>query len=148
MTPDVEAAILKLVTLGMWPDRAAEATGVNKSSMRWHKRRNQEFATAIKKAEAKAEAGYLSRILRHTEKQWTACAWILERRWPERWAKREAVGPTTEDELERQRRLRAEDEYRSSIALLRQNGDLPPEAESSAPAASSVNAPVIPPDQP
>ena len=32
---------------------------------------------------------FLGRIIGHTEKQWTAAAWILERRWPERWAKRE-----------------------------------------------------------
>ena len=34
----------------------------------------------------------------HTDKQWTACAWILERRWPERWAKREIKEPPTKDD--------------------------------------------------
>jgi len=45
----------------------------------------------VKEAMAAAEEGYLSRILMHSEKQWTAAAWILERRWPERWRKREEV---------------------------------------------------------
>lgn len=44
---------------------------------------------SIKEAESAAEQGFLGRILKHTEKQWTAAAWILERRFPERWRKQE-----------------------------------------------------------
>jgi hypothetical protein len=28
-------------------------------------------------------------MFRHMETQWTACAWMLERRWAERWRKRD-----------------------------------------------------------
>lgn len=93
MTDEVCEAILRTVRLGLHAERAAQAHGVNVGTYRAHKRRHSEFASALKKAEAEAEQSYLSRILLHTEKQWTACAWLLERRWPERWAKREPDAP-------------------------------------------------------
>jgi hypothetical protein len=89
MTPDQIEAILRAVRLGLNPDRAAQASGITPSTLRAHRRRHPEFATAIKEAESMAEQGFLARIIKHTDKQWTAAAWILERRWPERWAKRE-----------------------------------------------------------
>ena len=60
-------------------------------TMRSFKDSDAEFRTALEKAEATAEAGFMAKILRHTEKQWTAAAWMLERRWPDRWAKREVI---------------------------------------------------------
>lgn len=98
MTPDKIEAILRAVRVGLHPERAAEAAGVPAAAMRMHKKRNPEFVTQIKEAMAKAEESYLGRILLHTEKQWTACAWILERRWPERWAKREVQPPPNRDD--------------------------------------------------
>lgn len=59
--------------------------------MRNHRRRNPDFATAIKEAEANAERLFLSRILKHSEKQWTAAAWLAERRFPERWKRHDTV---------------------------------------------------------
>jgi hypothetical protein len=59
--------------------------------MRKHKQRHPDFVTALEKAEATAESAFMAKILRHTEKQWTAAAWMLERRWPDRWAKREVI---------------------------------------------------------
>lgn len=91
MTDEVIAKILRTVALGIWPDRAAQMHGITTSAMRQHKKRNPEFVTALEKAEAEAESGIHGKILRHMDKQWTACAWMLERRWPERWAKREYV---------------------------------------------------------
>lgn len=98
MTDEAIEAILRTIRLGLHPDRAAAAHGITSSTMRHHRRRHPEFATAIKEAEASAERGFLSRLLQHTEKQWTACAWMLERRWPERWAKREHVEVSTKGE--------------------------------------------------
>lgn len=89
MTDEKIEAILKTVRLGLHPDRAAQAHGVAPETLRSHRKRHPQFATAIKEAEAAAEQGFLGRILRHTENQWTAAAWMLERRWPDRWAKRE-----------------------------------------------------------
>ena len=85
MTPDKVQAILKAVSLGVWPDRAAEMAGVSPSTMRAMRKRDPEFATALKRAEATAESGIHGKILRHMDKHWQACAWMLERRWPKRW---------------------------------------------------------------
>lgn len=89
MTEEVIVAILKTVKLGLHPERAAESHSISSSTLAMHKRRNPDFVRRIKEAESGAERGFLGRIIGHTEKQWTAAAWILERRWPERWAKRE-----------------------------------------------------------
>jgi hypothetical protein len=106
MTPEVEEKIIRTVALGMYPDRAAEAHGINKATMRAHKKRNPDFATALKEAEATAESGALSAILLHFPRQWTAAAWLLERRWPERWAKRE-LPPTDAETRDLVMRLRS-----------------------------------------
>jgi transposase len=98
MTDENIAAILRTVALGVWPDRAAQMHGVSADAMRMHKMRHPEFVTSLEKAEAQAESGFLGKILRHTEKQWTAAAWMLERRWPDRWAKRELVQEQTDNE--------------------------------------------------
>ena len=90
MTDENIAAILRTVALGVWPDRAAQMHGVNASTMRSFKEANEDFRTALEKADAQAESGFLGKILRHTENQWTAAAWMLERRWPARWAKRDS----------------------------------------------------------
>jgi hypothetical protein len=91
MTEEVIDAIIRTVGLGVWPDRAAQIHGVNPATMRKHKQRHPDFVTALEKAEATAESAFMAKILRHTEKQWTAAAWMLERRWPDRWAKREVI---------------------------------------------------------
>ena len=89
MTDENIEAVLRAVRMGLHPDRAAEAAGVAPSTMRMHKKRNPQFVTALKEAAAEAEKSYLGRIIQHSENQWTAAAWILERRWPERWRKRD-----------------------------------------------------------
>lgn len=89
MTEEAKQKILKAVRLGVWPDRAAQMHGIAAGTMRKERKRDAEFATAMKEAEATAETATLSKILRHTDKQWTAAAWMLERRWPKRWAKRD-----------------------------------------------------------
>lgn len=89
MTDAVCEKILATVALGVWPDRAAQIHGVNPASMRKHKQRNDDFVTALEKAEAEAEGAFHGRILKASGKHWTAAAWMLERRWPNRYAKRE-----------------------------------------------------------
>lgn len=45
-----------------------------------------EFSSTIKRVTAEAEADYLSCIQAAGSQAWTALAWILERRFPQRWA--------------------------------------------------------------
>ena len=99
MTDETIDAILQTVEFGLPPDRAARAHGVKASTLRSLRQRDPEFGTALKKAEAVAEAGFFERILNHADKTWTAAAWILERRWPERWSKQEAPQHTDKAEI-------------------------------------------------
>lgn len=92
MTDEVIDAILRTVRLGIWPDRAALIHGVNAATMRSHRKRHPDFATALEKAEADAEGMLHSKMIRHMDKQWTAVAWMLERRFKDRYAKPELQG--------------------------------------------------------
>lgn len=101
MTPENIEDIIRTVRLGLHPDRAAQAHGIAPATMRSHKKRHPEFATRLKEAESSGERGFLGTLIGHCDKQWTACAWMLERRWPERWAKREPEAkPVTRAEVE------------------------------------------------
>lgn len=98
MTPETVEAILRAVRMGVWPERAAAMQGISTSTMRNMRKRDPEFATAMKRAEAEAESAVLSRVLRAMDKHWTAAAWMLERRFSDRWAKREQVEVSTKGE--------------------------------------------------
>lgn len=50
-----------------------------------------EFSESIKEAEAQAEARVVMKIQQAMDETWQAGAWYLERKYPERWAKREQL---------------------------------------------------------
>ena len=89
MTPEVVETILRHVELGIWPERAARMAGIDGAAMRKHKERNPQFVTDLEKAEAKAEASLHGRMIRAMDDNWTAVAWMLERRFPQRYAKQD-----------------------------------------------------------
>ena len=100
ITAENEEAILRTIRLGLHAERAAQAHGVNKRTFQRHRKANPDFVASIKEAEAAAESGFLSRIFVHMDKHWQSIAWMLERRWPERWSKREHVEVSTKGEAE------------------------------------------------
>jgi hypothetical protein len=89
MTPKVVETILAHVREGIWPERAARLAGIDGAAMRMHKQRNPEFVTELEKAEAYAESSFHSRMIRAMDDNWTAVAWMLERRFPQRYAKQD-----------------------------------------------------------
>jgi len=89
MTPEVVETILEHVREGIWPERAARLAGIDGAAMRKHKERHPQFVTDLEKAEAEAEASLHGRMLRAMEDNWTAVAWMLERRFPARYAKQD-----------------------------------------------------------
>ena len=103
MTDEAIEKIITTVALGIWPERACLIHGISADAMRHHKMRHPDFVMALETAEAKAEESFHSKILMHTEKQWTAAAWMLERRWPERYAKK----PDTEIHVTQQQAQQA-----------------------------------------
>lgn len=89
MTDQVIEQILRHVREGIWPERAARLAGIDAAAMRKHKERHSQFVTELEKAEAEAEASLHGRMLRAMDDNWTAVAWMLERRFPQRYAKQD-----------------------------------------------------------
>lgn len=100
ITPEIEEAILRTIRLGLHAERAAQAHGVSPRTLRRHRKANPGFVLSIKEAEAAAESGMLGRIFMHMDKHWQSIAWMLERRWPERWAKKEQIQVSTRGDAE------------------------------------------------
>jgi alpha-galactosidase/6-phospho-beta-glucosidase family protein len=86
---------------GHYREVACKLAGIDrKTLLNWLKRgaREQsglyrELFEAVERAEAKAEEFHLKNINDASKKNWYASAWYLERKHPERWAKREPVPP-------------------------------------------------------
>lgn len=97
--------ILRAISHGLSYKRAAQAAGVVYSTFhRWMRKGCRDRKAKIKSdyrkfyedvmsAEARAEDAQAEMIHRTAKKVWTAAAWWLERRHPERWGRRDAVVP-------------------------------------------------------
>jgi hypothetical protein len=73
--------------------QAAAASGIAYSTFKeWMK--EGPFSALIKEAEQTFERIALERIDKASKKTWTAAAWRLERKLPERWGKKERVEAT------------------------------------------------------
>lgn len=83
----VVTTLLRAVASGLSPHRAAIVAGIPPTTMRSRMAADPEFSSSVKKAEATAEASFLARLVAHSERNWIPCAWLLERRFPERWAR-------------------------------------------------------------
>jgi len=88
-TPERAEKILAALRQGMTIATAVRAAGLGLSAFKTWRASDEAFAAAIKKAIAEGEAALVGVVQRATPKHWQAAAWLLERRWPERWARRE-----------------------------------------------------------
>lgn len=94
---EMQNRLVACVESGLTFQRAAQACGIGYSTFKtWMARGRKEkrgiyrdFMAAIKKADAQGEAWHLDNIKEHSAKTWQASAWFLERKFPERWAKRD-----------------------------------------------------------
>jgi transposase-like protein len=112
LNPSRIEAILQALRMGGWRGPAARQAGIAEETLaEWIKRGERaiaqghpetlhaQLAAAIPKAEADAEALALARIGKAaSEGQWTAAAWMLERKYPGRYGKRERVELTGANE--------------------------------------------------
>jgi transposase len=85
MTPAVQERICRNIGLGMTREAAALEAGVSAPVFYAFQAKNQEFQDSVKRADAECQRACFVSIQRASiqDRQWTAAAWILERRWPE-----------------------------------------------------------------
>jgi transposase len=94
LTPEVQEKLLRYLRLGCYVETAAACAGISRDTFYdWMKRGGKgekpykQFADAVDQAMAESEARDLAVILKAAEKNWTAAAWRLERRFPDRYGR-------------------------------------------------------------
>ena len=98
LTPAVQAKLCDAIRAGNYLETAAAFVGIDASTMhRWLKRGRSErkgvrheFAVAVDKGLADSEAMAVARVTKAaSEGTWQASSWLLERRFSERWGRRD-----------------------------------------------------------
>lgn len=92
-----EAKILAAVRAGCYPTPAVEMAGVHKTTFySWRERGEAgeepfaSFLDRLKKARAEGHVALVARIRQAADAgTWQAAAWLLERQYPDLWARRE-----------------------------------------------------------
>lgn len=108
LSPEVRDAIVQAVLEGCYPEVAAAAVGIGRTTFyRWmqlgeasERGPYRDFWECIKQANAAAEKEVVSVIKGHMKKEWQAGMTYLERRFPDRWAKMQRIehtGPNGKD---------------------------------------------------
>jgi len=113
LTSEVHARIVQAIQAGNYMETAAAYAGISKTTFfEWLRRGARErerlakdqrarpskreapyaeFAVAVEQALAAAEVRDVALIAKAAEKEWTAAAWRLERKFPAKWGRRIAV---------------------------------------------------------
>jgi len=99
-TPETVTAIINAIMDGNYKAVAARIAGVSRDTLYEWESRYPEFSDAIKNAEAVGEAEHVARIKRGPM-QWQSSAWFLERKYPDRWGKRERRDTGEGEKVER-----------------------------------------------
>jgi transposase len=108
LTPELQNKICDAIRAGNYLETAAAFAGIGKSTFYDWLRRGQrvskgiyhDFSAAVEKALADAEARDVALIAKAAaDGHWQAAAWRLERRFSERWGRRETVHATVKGKL-------------------------------------------------
>jgi hypothetical protein len=112
LTPEVQQKIVEAIKMGNYIETAAAYAGISKNTLYdWMKRGAREkdriagtnrkpkateapfveFSDAVEKALAAAEIRDVMLIGKAAETQWQAAAWRLERKFPDRWGRKERL---------------------------------------------------------
>lgn len=99
-TPEAVQKIVQAVTAGNTRETAAAYAGITATTLYDWLKHKAEFSEAVKKAEADAEVAAVTIIRTAMPKNWQAAAWYLERKWPDRWGRKDRV--TVEHQLQQE----------------------------------------------
>ena len=93
LTPELQDRIVRAIRAGNYASTAVKAAGIAESTFyRWLssvENDYQEFQEAVQKAEAEAEQRNVAIIESAAPKNWQAAAWWLERKFFDRWGRKE-----------------------------------------------------------
>jgi len=113
--------ILDHIRNGCFIKEACEAAGLDRSTFRKWRKDDPSLIPLLKKAKAEQLASMIANIKQAGQKEWSAHAWYLERRYPEKFAKKTiVVEPRKSDdggilvELPKPDKKRAEDTAESN----------------------------------
>ena len=103
LTPALQQKICEAIRAGNYLMTAAAFAGIDKTTLHsWLRRGAREarglyhdFADAVEKAQADAEARDVALIAKAaSDGVWQAAAWRLERKFPDRWGRRDRIDAT------------------------------------------------------
>lgn len=102
LTDERQARIMELIRQGCPQGVAARRSGLSERQFYdWCARgraarsgKYHDFWNALEQAQAIAEATLVLRMQVHAQADWRAAAWMLERRFPDRWKQHKAVEQT------------------------------------------------------
>ena len=97
LTPKTQDKIVSAIRAGNYAVVAAEYAGISESSFyAWLQRGRErgtgpyaEFLEAVKEAEREAEVRAVAMIQKQMPENWTAAMTFLERKFPQRWGRRD-----------------------------------------------------------
>lgn len=103
------ALLLASIQIGNFYNESAILSGICEDTFyTWKKDKNKpEFSEALKKANARCEQFHIKNIRDASEKNWQASAWMLERKYKERWSSKTSVelsGEVTNDGLTKEQK--------------------------------------------
>ena len=104
LKPEVQERVLTAIRAGNHAHVAAEYAGISASTLyRWLQRGEasrrgayREFVEAVRKAERESEVRAVAMLQRHMEESWQAAMTYLERKYPERWGRRDRLSVEVE----------------------------------------------------
>lgn len=103
LTPELQATVVSFIRAGAYVETAAVAAGINKTTLYdWLKRGvaqtkgiYRDFSNALEKAQAEAELLDINRINKAAaDGVWQAAAWRLERKYADRWGRKDRIEHT------------------------------------------------------
>ena len=84
-------ALFTALEQGMYPSDAAVAAGIDRGTLAGWRETVPEIASAVTDAETVAKHKLLTVIRSHMPTNWQAAGWMLERRWPSEYGRRDRV---------------------------------------------------------
>lgn len=131
LTPAARKVAVEMASKGMCISHIAQAIGVGRDTFSDWLVNNSTFASEIKKAEADGIASLMDQIIKAARKNWQAAAWILERRFPQQFARvqlldvKQRVQPgDVPNTSEADQRAAAQETWRQIFGIVGKDGQL------------------------